>query len=52
MVNEAYVGLRFTGENEVENVCAVTAAYLDDLRVEFGSAAEHLLDLEAVLERT
>jgi Reverse transcriptase (RNA-dependent DNA polymerase) len=33
MVNEVYVGLRFTGENEVESVCAVMAAYLDDLAV-------------------
>jgi hypothetical protein len=33
MVNEVYVGLRLTGENEVENVCAVMAAYLDDLAV-------------------
>jgi hypothetical protein len=33
MVNEVFVGLRFTGENEVENVCAVMAAYLDDFAV-------------------
>jgi hypothetical protein len=52
MVNEVYVGLRFTGENEVENVCAVMAAYLDDLAVGSDSAAEHLVDLEAVLTRT
>jgi hypothetical protein len=52
MVNEVYVGLRFTGENEVENVCAVMAAYLDDLAVGSDSAAEHLVDLEAVLKRT
>jgi RNase H-like domain found in reverse transcriptase len=36
----------------VENVCAVMAAYLDDLAVGSDSAAEHLVDLEAVLERT
>jgi Reverse transcriptase (RNA-dependent DNA polymerase) len=52
MVNEVYVGLRFTGENEVENVCAVMAAYLDDLAVRSDSAAKHLVDLEAVLKRT
>jgi Reverse transcriptase (RNA-dependent DNA polymerase) len=52
MVNEVYVGLRFTGENEVENVCAVMAAYLDDLAVGSDSAAEHLVDLEAILKRT
>jgi hypothetical protein len=52
MVNEVYVGLRFTGENEVENVCAVMVAYLDDLAVGSDSAAEHLVDLEAVLEST
>jgi Reverse transcriptase (RNA-dependent DNA polymerase) len=52
MVNEVYVGLRFTGENEVENVSAVMAAYLDDLAVVSNSAAEHLVDLEAVLKRT
>jgi hypothetical protein len=33
MVNKVYVGLRFTGENEVKNVYAVMAAYLDDLAV-------------------
>jgi hypothetical protein len=33
-------------------VCAVMAAYLDDLAAGSGSAAEHLVDLEAVLERT
>jgi hypothetical protein len=47
-----YVGLRFTGENEEENVCAVMATYLDDLAVGLDSAAEHLVGLEAVLERT
>jgi hypothetical protein len=52
MVNEIYVGLRFTGENEVENVCAVMDAYLDDLAVGSDSAAEHLVDLKAVLKRT
>jgi Reverse transcriptase (RNA-dependent DNA polymerase) len=52
MVNEVYVGLRLTGENEVEDVCAVMAAYLDDLSVGSDSAAEHLVDLEAVLKRT
>jgi Reverse transcriptase (RNA-dependent DNA polymerase) len=52
MVNEVYMGLRFTGENEVENVCAVMAAYLDDLAVGSDSAAVYLVDLEAVLERT
>jgi hypothetical protein len=52
MVNEVYVGLRFTGENQVENVCAVMAAYLDDLAVGSDSAAEHLVDLEAVFKRT
>jgi Reverse transcriptase (RNA-dependent DNA polymerase) len=52
MVNEVYVGLRFTGENEVENVCAVMAAYSDDLAVGSDSAAEHLVDLEAVLKGT
>jgi hypothetical protein len=52
MANEVYVGLRFTGENEVENVCAVMTAYLDDLAVGSDSAAEHLVDLEAVLKRT
>jgi citrate lyase synthetase len=52
MVNEVYVGLRFTGDNEVENVCAVMAAYLDDLAVGSDSVAKHLVDLEAVLERT
>jgi hypothetical protein len=52
MVNEMYVGLRFTGENEVENVCAVMAAYLDDLAVGSDSVAEHLIDSEAVLKRT
>jgi hypothetical protein len=49
MVNEMYVGLRFTGENEFENVCSVTAAYLDDLAVGSDPTAEHL---EAALERT
>jgi hypothetical protein len=43
MVNEVYVCLRFTGENEVENVCAVMAAYLEDLAVGSDSAAEHLV---------
>jgi hypothetical protein len=52
MDNEVYVGLRFTSENEVENVCAVMATYLDDLAVGSDSAAEHLVDMEAVLERT
>jgi hypothetical protein len=52
MVNELYVGLRFTGENEVENVCAVMAAYLDDIAVGSDLAAKHLVDLEAVLKRT
>jgi Reverse transcriptase (RNA-dependent DNA polymerase) len=52
MVNGVYVGLRFTGENGVENVCAVMAAYLDDLAVGSDSAAEHLVDLEAGLKRT
>jgi hypothetical protein len=52
MVNEVYVGLRFTGENEAESVCAVIAAYLDDLSVGSESAAEHLVGLEAVLKRT
>jgi hypothetical protein len=52
MVNEVYVGLRFTGENEVENVCTVMAAYLDDLAVGSDSDAGHLVDLEAVLKRT
>jgi hypothetical protein len=52
MVNEVYVGLRFTGENEVKDVCAVMAAYLDDLAVGSDLAAERLVDLEAVLERT
>jgi hypothetical protein len=36
----------------VENVCAVMAAYLDDLAVGSDSAAGHLIDLEAVLMRT
>jgi citrate lyase synthetase len=44
--------LQFTGDNEVENVCAVMAAYSDDLAVGSDSAAEHLVDLEAVLEST
>jgi hypothetical protein len=52
MVNEVYMGLRFTGENEVKNVCAVMAAYLNDLAVGSVSAEEHLADLEAVLKRT
>jgi RNase H-like domain found in reverse transcriptase len=52
MVNEVYVGLRFTGENELENVFAVMAAYLNDLAVKSDSVADHLVDLEAVLERT
>jgi Reverse transcriptase (RNA-dependent DNA polymerase) len=52
MVNEVYAGLRFTGEIEVENVCAVMAAYLDDLAEGLDSAAEHLVELEAVLKRT
>jgi hypothetical protein len=52
MVNDVYVGLRFTGENEVENVCAVMAAYFDNHAVGSDSAAEHLVDLEDVLERT
>jgi Reverse transcriptase (RNA-dependent DNA polymerase) len=52
MVNEVCVCLRFTGENEVDNVCAVMAAYLDDLAVGSDSAAEHLVDLKAVLKRT
>jgi hypothetical protein len=52
MVNEVYVFLRFTGENEVDNVCAVMSAYLDDLAVGSDSATEHLVDLKAVLERT
>jgi hypothetical protein len=42
----------FTGENEVENVCAVMAAYLDALAVGSDSVAEHMFDLEAMLERT
>jgi hypothetical protein len=46
------VSLRFTGENEMENVCAVMAAYLDDLAVGSDSTAEHLIDLKAVLKRT
>jgi hypothetical protein len=52
MVNEVYAGLRFTAENEEYNVCAVMAAYLEDLAVGSDSVAEHLVDLEAVLERT
>jgi hypothetical protein len=52
MVNEVYVGLRCTGDNEVENVCAVMAAYLNNLSVGSDSAAEHLVDLGAVLKRT
>jgi hypothetical protein len=36
----------------VKDVCAVLAAYLDDLAVGSDSVAEHLVDLEAVLERT
>jgi Reverse transcriptase (RNA-dependent DNA polymerase) len=52
MVNKVYMGLRFTGENEMENVCAVMAAYLDDLAVGSDSAAEYLVDFEAVLKRT
>jgi hypothetical protein len=51
MVNEVFVDLQFTGKNEVKNVCAVMAAYLDDLAVGSDSAAEHLVDLEAMLER-
>jgi Reverse transcriptase (RNA-dependent DNA polymerase) len=52
VVNEVYMGLRFTGENEVENVCAEMAAYLDDRAVGSDSVAEHLVDLKEVLERT
>jgi Reverse transcriptase (RNA-dependent DNA polymerase) len=52
MVNEVNVGLRYKGENEVKNVCAVMAAYLEDLAMGSDSAAEHLVDLDAVLERT
>jgi Reverse transcriptase (RNA-dependent DNA polymerase) len=52
MVSDASVILRLTGENEMENGCAVMAAYLDDLPVGSDSAAEHLVYLEAVLERT
>jgi Reverse transcriptase (RNA-dependent DNA polymerase) len=51
-VYEVYAGLRFIGENEVKNVCAVMAAYLVDIAVGSDSEAEHLIDLEAVLERT
>jgi hypothetical protein len=45
MVNEVYAGLRFTGENEFEKVCAVMAECLDDLAEGSDSAAEHLVDL-------
>jgi hypothetical protein len=36
----------------VKNVCAVMTVYLDDLVLGSDSAADHLVDLEAVLERT
>jgi hypothetical protein len=52
MMNEMYLGLRLTGENEAENVCAVMSEYLDDLAVGLNSAAEHMADLEAVLKMT
>jgi hypothetical protein len=52
MVNTVYGSLRFTGLNEVDRVCAVMAAYLDDLAVGYDAVGQHLTDLRAVFDRT
>ena len=52
VVNEVYAGLRLMDGMEVSTVCAIMAAYLDDLGIGSGSAAEHVADLRLVFERT
>jgi uncharacterized glyoxalase superfamily protein PhnB len=52
MVNTVYGSLRFTGLNEVDRVCAVMVAYLDDLAVRSDTVDQHLTDWHAVFDRT
>lgn len=52
VVNKVYDGLRLADGMEVSNVCAIMAAYLDDLGIGSETAADHLRDLRQVFERT
>lgn len=48
MVNEVYGGLRLQNGVEVDNVCAIMAAYLEDLEIGSENTEKHLKDLREV----